>query len=93
MKECPNPEIKKDLDFCMAKFMEQRKKAADEEKKKAEDAKNAPAAKIAEVKQEPKEFKKVQIQEDSEDSDDEQALKKKKAEAKGRTKMIDEETL
>ncbi len=75
----------------MAKFMEQRKVAAEEEKKRAEEAKNAP--KIAEVKQEPKEFKKVQIQEDSADSDDEEALKKKKADAKGRTKMIDEETL
>ena len=57
MKDCPNPEIKKDLDFCMAKFMEQRKVAVEEEKKRAEEAKNAP--KIAEVKQEPKEFKKV----------------------------------
>jgi len=91
MKECPSPDIKKDLDFCMAKFMEQRKIAAEEEKKRTEEAKNAP--KIAEVKQEPKEFTKVSIEEDSADSDDEHALQKKKAEAKRRTKMIDEETL
>lgn len=35
MKECPNGDIKKDLEFCMGQCMEQRKKAAEEERKKA----------------------------------------------------------
>jgi len=40
MKDCPSDAIKKDLEFCMGKFMEQRKK-------QLEDEKNQP--KIAEV--------------------------------------------
>lgn len=61
---------KNDLNFCMKKFMETMGKGA----KKQSPTKSTPAPaapKIAEVKSDPKAFKKVQIQDcDSDDSDD-----------------------
>ena len=63
-------QVKKDLEFCMTKFMEQRKK-------KQEEAKNKP--KIEEIEKEPA-FKKVEIAEGSDtDSDDAEELKQKQA--------------
>ena len=91
MRDCTNADIKKDLEFCMNKWMEGKKKQAEEVKRAAEEAKNAP--KISEVKKDAKEFQKIIIEDDSADSDDEEALKKIKAQVKGKTKMIDEETL
>jgi len=83
MKEAGNPTVKKDLDECMMAMIEAKKKAA-------EVAKNQP--KITELAQDPKTFKKVEIQEES-DSDDEIELQKKKSAAKGKTAMIDAVTL
>jgi len=37
MQDCPNSEIKKDLEFCMQKFMDQRRAAAEQEKKQQAD--------------------------------------------------------
>ena len=42
MRDCPNADIKKDLEFCMNKWMEGKKKKAEEAKKATEEAKNEP---------------------------------------------------
>lgn len=79
MKTNATPEIKKELDFCMKKFMEQQKKQKE-------------APKIQEVKKEPA-FKKVQIEEDSEDSDDAEELRRQEEEKNKKKKRFAEETL
>jgi hypothetical protein len=82
MKEAPADPIKKDLDFCMGKFVEARTKKAAE-----------PKPKITEVVEDKTQFKKVQISEESsEDSDDAEALQAKKVEAQAK-KQLDQEAL
>ena len=67
-----DPKIKKDLNFCLAKFMESQKKKAPAQTQQKPAAKQASSPLIEEVQSKPSDFKKVNIVEDdsSDDSDD-----------------------
>ncbi len=78
----------------MKNMITQKKKKAEEAKRKEQEMKNRP--KIQEVDVPETKFKKIQIEEDSEDSDDTEALNEKKAQAAAdakRKKQFDQNTL
>jgi len=68
-------EIKTELSHCLKNIVVQKRKQAEEAKRKEEERKNRPKIQEVEVPDTQAKFKKIQIEEDSEDSDDAEELK------------------
>lgn len=68
-------DVKTELSHCLKNIVTQKKKQAEEAKRKEEERKNRPKIQEIDVPDTQTKFKKIQIEEDSEDSDDMEEVK------------------
>ena len=68
-------DVKAELSHCLKNIVTQKKRQAEEAKRKEEECKNRPKIQEIDVPDTQTKFKKIQIEEDSEDSDDLEEVK------------------